>query len=231
MRRSSIVLALTGFYAAGTAAQSCPPQYAAVANWVADYPPAVSYCSSRYPGPTTTTTTTATVVVTQTSRTLSKRSLPTDIFAHIGVHDKPRPGHVQPAHSDKAKRQGYSWTNYYYSQMISGRGAAWVQGVCGCLIDPVTIVRTTARTITTWVAAPTPVSSMQFFIFLYKRLMLSFRPSEPLLRRLGPPLAALDSAVAAAAAAALCGSRLSQPPQPSPPGPPPPPYQSPAALP
>ncbi|KAF4543021.1 uncharacterized protein LTHEOB_7275 [Lasiodiplodia theobromae] len=156
MRRSSVVLALTSFYAAGTAAQSCPPQYAAVANWVADYSPAVSYCSSRYPGPTTTTTTTATVIVTQTSRTQSKRSVPTDLFAHLGAHDKPRPGHVQHTHSDKVKRQGYSWTNYYYSQMISQRGTAWVQGVCGCLVDPVTIVRTTARTITTWVAAPTP---------------------------------------------------------------------------
>lgn len=164
MRRSSVVLALTSFYAAGTAAQSCPPQYAAVANWVADYSPAVSYCSSRYPGPTTTTTTTATVIVTQTSRTQSKRSVPTDLFAHLGAHDKPRPGHVQHAHPDKVKRQGYSWTNYYYSQMISQRGTAWVQGVCGCLVDPVTIVRTTARTITTWVAAPTPVSGIQLFV-------------------------------------------------------------------
>ncbi|OJD31810.1 uncharacterized protein BKCO1_4400021 [Diplodia corticola] len=141
MRRSSLVLALGGLYAASVSAQTCAPQYAQIADWIDDYQPAKVWCASRYGAPTTT------VVATQTIRLQQKRAAPTHVFANIGSHNKPRPDEDHEPH--RYKRQGTSASRgqFYYDLMNQQSRSAWVQGVCGCIVDTVTKTVTTRVTL------------------------------------------------------------------------------------
>ncbi|KAL1635633.1 hypothetical protein SLS56_001686 [Neofusicoccum ribis] len=140
-------------HAANVAAQNCAPQYAFIADFLDDYAPANSYCVSKYGAPTSI------VTVTSTATRFQKRAEATLAVEIHAVDDKPKPGsplaianaeaHLRRPSSVKEKRQG--WFNFNpisnFNQMTKNPAAqAWVQGICSCIVDPVTRTATAVVT-------------------------------------------------------------------------------------
>lgn len=167
----SLIL-LGSVHAAAVAAAGCSPQYNMIADWVDNFQPAVAWCANQVSVPTSTVIVTTTLrrqkrdATSTTTGILTSSPATPIVLAPVAVSNllhqttttkqKPRPAIAAIAPNAKVRRQfGSSWGRYFYNWMQQNSDNPAIQGVCSCIVDPVT------KTLTSTVlppAAPTTSS-------------------------------------------------------------------------